>query len=58
VVSPVTLARWKLRGMTYPVEKVKKQGDDVLHFLGRMNPCHSHLQPLRRDFGLGCGDIS
>ena len=21
-------------GVTYPVEKVKKQGDDVLHFLG------------------------
>jgi misacylated tRNA(Ala) deacylase len=25
-------------GVTYPVEKVKKQGDDVLHFLGGINP--------------------
>jgi misacylated tRNA(Ala) deacylase len=25
-------------GITYPVEKVKKQGDDVLHFLGGTDP--------------------
>ena len=36
--SPVILASLEVAGVVYPVEKVKKQGDDVLHFLGGTDP--------------------
>jgi misacylated tRNA(Ala) deacylase len=32
--QPCDLGTLTIAGVTYPVEKVKKQGDDVLHFLG------------------------
>jgi misacylated tRNA(Ala) deacylase len=32
--QPCDLGTLSVAGMTYPVEKVKKQGEDVLHFLG------------------------
>ena len=32
--QPCDLGALSVAGVTYPVEKVKKQGDDVLHFLG------------------------
>lgn len=32
--QPCDLGSLSVAGVTYPVEKVKKQGDDVLHFLG------------------------
>ena len=32
--QPCDLGRLAVDGITYPVDKVKKQGDDVLHFLG------------------------
>ncbi len=32
--QPCDFGTLEVNGVTYPVEKVKKQGDDVLHFLG------------------------
>jgi misacylated tRNA(Ala) deacylase len=36
--QPCDFGSLEVAGVTYPVEKVKKQGDDVLHFLGGTNP--------------------
>jgi misacylated tRNA(Ala) deacylase len=36
--QPCDLGMLTIAGVTYPVEKVKKQGDDVLHFLGGTEP--------------------
>lgn len=36
--QPCDFGTLEVAGVTYPVEKVKKQGDDVLHFLGGTNP--------------------
>ena len=36
--QPCDFGSLEITGMTYPVEKVKKQGDDVLHFLGGTEP--------------------
>ena len=36
--QPCDFGLLEVNGVTYPVEKVKKQGDDVLHFLGGAEP--------------------
>ncbi len=36
--QPCDLGTLEVGGLIYPVEKVKKQGDDVLHFLGGTEP--------------------
>lgn len=36
--QPCDLGSLNVNGVTYPVDKVKKQGDDVLHFLGGTEP--------------------
>jgi misacylated tRNA(Ala) deacylase len=36
--QPCDFGKLEVAGVTYPVEKVKKQGDDVLHFLGGTEP--------------------
>jgi len=36
--QPCDFGSLNVAGVTYPVEKVKKQGDDVLHFLGGSDP--------------------
>jgi misacylated tRNA(Ala) deacylase len=36
--QPCDFGSLEVAGVTYPVEKVKKQGDDVLHFLGGTHP--------------------
>jgi len=36
--QPCDFGSLEVAGVTYPVEKVKKQGDDVLHFLGGTAP--------------------
>ena len=36
--QPCDFGSLEVAGVTYPVEKVKKQGDDVLHFLGGTDP--------------------
>jgi misacylated tRNA(Ala) deacylase len=36
--QPCDFGSLEIAGITYPVEKVKKQGDDVLHFLGGTTP--------------------
>ena len=36
--QPCDLGSLNVAGVSYPVEKVKKQGDDVLHFLGGSDP--------------------
>ena len=36
--QPCDFGTLEVAGVTYPVEKVKKQGDDVLHFLGGTEP--------------------
>jgi len=36
--QPCDFGSLEVAGVIYPVEKVKKQGDDVLHFLGGINP--------------------
>jgi len=36
--QPCDFGSLEAAGITYPVEKVKKQGDDVLHFLGGTSP--------------------
>jgi misacylated tRNA(Ala) deacylase len=36
--QPCDFGALEVAGVTYPVEKVKKQGDDVLHFLGGADP--------------------
>jgi misacylated tRNA(Ala) deacylase len=36
--QPCDFGTLKVAGVSYPVEKVKKQGDDVLHFLGGTEP--------------------
>jgi misacylated tRNA(Ala) deacylase len=36
--QPCDFGSLEVAGVTYPVEKVKKQGDDVLHFLGGAEP--------------------
>ncbi|MBI5950921.1 MAG: alanyl-tRNA editing protein [Chloroflexi bacterium] len=36
--QPCDFGTLTVGGVTYPVEKVKKQGDDVLHFLGGSEP--------------------
>jgi misacylated tRNA(Ala) deacylase len=36
--QPCDFGSLEVAGVIYPVEKVKKQGDDVLHFLGGTNP--------------------
>jgi misacylated tRNA(Ala) deacylase len=39
--QPCDFGTLTVEGVTYPVEKVKKQGDDVLHFLGGDTPLPS-----------------
>ena len=39
--QPCDLGNLNVNGMIFPVEKVKKQGDDVLHFLGGEEPLPS-----------------
>jgi misacylated tRNA(Ala) deacylase len=39
--QPCDFGTLTVEGVAYPVEKVKKQGDDVLHFLGRELPLPS-----------------
>ena len=39
--QPCDFGTLEVAGVTYPVEKVKKQGDDVLHFLGGSEPLPS-----------------
>jgi misacylated tRNA(Ala) deacylase len=39
--QPCDFGTLEVAGVIYPVEKVKKQGDDVLHFLGGTNPLPS-----------------
>ena len=39
--QPCDFGSLEIAGITYPVEKVKKQGDDVLHFLGGTTPLPS-----------------
>jgi len=39
--QPCDFGTFTVAGMTYPVDKVKKQGDDVLHFLGGDAPLPS-----------------
>jgi misacylated tRNA(Ala) deacylase len=39
--QPCDFGTLTIEGVTYPVEKVKKQGDDILHFLGRDEPMPS-----------------
>jgi misacylated tRNA(Ala) deacylase len=36
--QPCDFGTLEVAGVSYPVEKVKKQGDDVLHFLGGTDP--------------------
>ncbi len=36
--QPCDFGSLEVEGVTFPVEKVKKQGDDVLHFLGGTTP--------------------
>jgi len=36
--QPCDFGSLDVAGVSYPVEKVKKQGDDVLHFLGGTSP--------------------
>jgi misacylated tRNA(Ala) deacylase len=36
--QPCDFGSLTISGLTYPVEKVKKEGDDVLHFLGGAEP--------------------
>ncbi|HMZ06237.1 MAG TPA: alanyl-tRNA editing protein [Anaerolineales bacterium] len=36
--QPCDFGMLEVNGLAYPVEKVKKQGDDVLHFLGGSEP--------------------
>ena len=36
--QPCDFGTLEIAGVVYPVDKVKKQGDDVLHFLGGTNP--------------------
>ena len=36
--QPCDFGTLEVAGVTYPVEKVKKQGDDVFHFLGGADP--------------------
>jgi misacylated tRNA(Ala) deacylase len=36
--QPCDFGSLEVAGVTYPLEKVKKQGDDVLHFLGGTDP--------------------
>ena len=36
--QPCDFGTLEVAGVTYPVGKVKKQGDDVLHFLGGADP--------------------
>jgi misacylated tRNA(Ala) deacylase len=40
--QPCDFGTLEVAGVTYPVEKVKKQGDDVLHFLGGTEPLPAH----------------
>lgn len=56
--QPCDFGTLTVNGVTYPVEKVKKQGDDVLHFLGGSEPLpapqsasHGTLDWVRR-YGL------
>ena len=39
--QPCDMGSLEVNGITYPIEKVKKQGDDVLHFLGGLDPLPS-----------------
>jgi len=39
--QPFDFGSLEIAGVIYPVEKVKKQGDDVLHFLGGTDPLPS-----------------
>src|SRR3972149_10070636 len=39
--QPCDFGTFTVAGMTYPVDKVKKQGEDVLHFLGGDGPLPS-----------------
>ena len=39
--QPCDFGTFTVTGMTYPVDKVKKQGEDVLHFLGGDGPLPS-----------------
>ena len=39
--QPCDFGTLEIAGVIYPVDKVKKQGDDVLHFLGGTNPLPS-----------------
>jgi len=45
--QPCDFGTMEVGGITYPVQKVKKQGDDVLHFLGGTNPLPSAGSPSK-----------
>ena len=54
--QPCDFGSLTINGVVCGVDKVKKQGDDVLHFLGGTSPLPSvAIRWLRfaRDFGLG-----
>ena len=53
--QPCDFGTLDVAGIRYPVEKVKKQGDDVLHFLGGTEPLPTPNAASRcaGDLGLG-----
>jgi misacylated tRNA(Ala) deacylase len=40
--QPCDYGMLEIAGLTYPVEKVKKQGDNVVHYLGKGDPLPAH----------------
>ena len=55
--QPCDFGSLNVADVIYPVEKVKKQGDDVLHFLGGSAPLPS-VGPLLAGLWTGRGDTS
>ena len=55
--QPCDFGSLSVAGVVYPVMKVKKQGDDVLHFLGGDAPLPAPV-PLHAGPWTGRGDIS
>ena len=47
--QPCDFGSLTVEGVMYPVQKVKKQSDDILHFLGGDTP----MPPVGAGFGLG-----
>jgi misacylated tRNA(Ala) deacylase len=45
--QPCDFGTLTVEGVTYPVDKVKKQGNDVLHFLGGTEPMPADNSPAR-----------